>query len=162
MSKHNWIGGRVLRTESSSGTVLLTADETLMSDYHHNEFLGFGTCAPSNFVPDWLYRFLFFPSIRTRDGVPVAAPYGLRKVEAQLLNEGFDVLTVAPSDLKRYIDAAQVLGIYVMDPFGLGPASSTLASVLKREPFLARCFRHMLSRPEVREAKSKGLSIILG
>jgi len=33
--------------------VLLTADRTLMSDYHHYEFVGFGT-----------------------------APYGLRKIEA--------------------------------------------------------------------------------
>jgi hypothetical protein len=37
--------------------ILLTADRTLMSDYHHNEFLGFGTCAPPNVIPNWLYSF---------------------------------------------------------------------------------------------------------
>ena len=42
--------------------ILLTADRTLMSSYHDNEFLGFGTCAPLNFIPEWLYSFLFFPS----------------------------------------------------------------------------------------------------
>jgi len=29
--------------------------------------------------------------------VPVAAPYGLRKIEAQLLMEGFDVAVVDPT-----------------------------------------------------------------
>jgi radical SAM superfamily enzyme YgiQ (UPF0313 family) len=49
-----------------------------------------------------------------------------------------------------------------MDPFGLGPASSTFASVLKKEPFLAQHFRALLSQPEIREAKKRGLKIIVG
>jgi radical SAM superfamily enzyme YgiQ (UPF0313 family) len=49
-----------------------------------------------------------------------------------------------------------------MDPFGLGPASSTLAFVLKKEPFLAQHFRALLGRPEIREAKKRGLKIIVG
>ncbi|MGQ9624336.1 MAG: B12-binding domain-containing radical SAM protein [Candidatus Bathycorpusculaceae bacterium] len=142
--------------------VLLTADRTLMSDYHHNEFLGFGTCAPPNFIPNWLYGFLFFPPIKTKNGFPVAAPYGLRKIEAQLLKEGFDVLTVGPEQLARYITEAKVLGIHVMDPFGLGPASSTFASILKKEPFLSSYFRALVDSPEVKEAKKKGLKIIVG
>jgi radical SAM superfamily enzyme YgiQ (UPF0313 family) len=142
--------------------ILLTADRTLMSDYHHNEFIGFGTCAPPNFLPNWLYSWLFFPPIKTNKGIPIAAPYGLRKIEAQLLSEGFNVLTVDPNHLKKYINEANVLGMHVMDPFGLGPASSTLASVLKKEPFLAQHFRALLSRPEIREAKKSGLKIIVG
>jgi radical SAM superfamily enzyme YgiQ (UPF0313 family) len=133
-----------------------------MSDYHKNEFLGFGTCAPPNFIPDWLYRVLFFPPIKTNEGLPIAAPYGLRKIEAQLLSEGFDVLTVDPDHLQKYMDDAAVLGIHVMDPFGLGPASSTFASVLKKEPFLAQHFRALLSQPKIREAKKRGLKIIVG
>lgn len=142
--------------------ILLTADRTLMSDYHHNEFLGFGTCAPPNVIPDWLYSFLFFPPLRTVDGVPLAAPYGLRKIEAQLVGEGFDVLTVDPDHVGKYIDNAKVLGIHVMDPFGLGPASSTFAAILKKEPFLAQHFRRLLEKPEVRRAKNRGLKIIVG
>jgi hypothetical protein len=79
--------------------IILTADRTLMSDYHKNEFIGFGTCAPPNVIPNWLYSFLFFPPIKTRKGIPVAAPYGLRKIEAKLLSEGFNVLTVDPDHL---------------------------------------------------------------
>ena len=151
-----------LQQESVGGKILLTADQTLMSDYHRNEFIGFGTCAPPNFIPDWLYKWLFFPPVKTLNGIPVAAPYGLRKIEAQLLSEGFDVSTVAPNHLKKYVGEAKVLGIHAMDPFGLGPASSTLASILKKEPFLAQYFRALLDSPEIRKAKKRGLRIIVG
>jgi len=151
-----------LQQESVGDKILLTADQTLMSDYHRNEFIGFGTCAPPNVIPDWLYKWLFFPPAKTLNGIPVAAPYGLRKIEAQLLSEGFDVSTVAPNHLKKYIGKAEVLGIHVMDPFGLGPASSTLASILKKEPFLAQYFRALLNNSEVKKAKKRELKIIVG
>jgi radical SAM superfamily enzyme YgiQ (UPF0313 family) len=133
-----------------------------MSDYHRNEFIGFGTCAPPNVIPDGLYKLLFFPPIKTNSGVPVAAPYGLRKIEAQLLREGFDVMTVDPDNLGGYIDEAKVLGIHVMDPFGLGPASSTFASILKKEPFLAQYFHTLMEKSEITKAKRRGLKIIIG
>ncbi len=145
-----------------SGKIVLTADSTLMSDYRQNEFLGFGTCAPPNFIPNWLYKWLFFPPMKAREGLPVAAPYGLRKIEAQLLDDGFDVTTVDPNHLREYIDEAKVLGIHVMDPFGLGPASTTLASILKKEPFLAQYFRALMCSSDVRKAKRRGLKIIVG
>jgi radical SAM superfamily enzyme YgiQ (UPF0313 family) len=144
------------------GRIVLTADSTLMSDYHHNEFLGFGTCAPPNFVPDSLYRRLFFPAIGTERGVPLAAPYGLRKIEAQLLKEGFSVSTVAPDHLKAYLRDADVLGVHTMDPFGLGPASSTFATIMKKEPFLAQYFRRLLGLREVRKAERNGMKIVVG
>jgi radical SAM superfamily enzyme YgiQ (UPF0313 family) len=142
--------------------VLLTSDRTLMSNYHNNEFLGFGTCAPPNFIPEALYSFLFFPPLKNLKGVPVAAPYGLRKVEAQLLKEGFSVLTVSPDSIGSYMDNAKVLGIYTMDPFGLGPASTTLASILKNEPYLAKYFHLLMDSPAIKNAKAKGLKIVVG
>jgi hypothetical protein len=63
-----------------------------MSNYHNNEFLGFGTCAPPNLIPDWMYIYLFFPSQKSdKNGSPLIAPYGLRKAEAQLTKEGYKV-----------------------------------------------------------------------
>ena len=154
--------GKFVGKASEGCRVVLTADHTLMSDYHHNEFIGFGTCAPPNVIPDWLYKFLFFPPIKTKNGVPVAAPYGLRKIEAQLLMEGFDVATVDPNHLAKYLDSAKVLCIHVMDPFGLGPASSTFAAILKKEPFLAQYFRELMEKREINWAKRRGLKIIIG
>jgi len=52
----------------------------------------------------------------------VTRGYGLRKVEAQLLNGGDEILTADLDNVGYYLDEAKVLGIYVMDPFGLGPA----------------------------------------
>jgi len=142
--------------------VLLTSDRTLMSDYHSNEFVGFGTCAPPNFIPEWLYSYLFFPNMKTTHGIPLAAPYGLRKAEAQLLKDGFNVATVSPNHLKRFLPEAKVLGVHVMDPFGLGPASSTFAAMFQKEPYLAEYFRRLFSKPEILKAKKRGLKIIVG
>jgi radical SAM superfamily enzyme YgiQ (UPF0313 family) len=142
--------------------IVLTADRTLMSNYHNNEFLGFGTCAPPNFIPEWIYSYLFFPPLKTKGGHPNQAPYGLRKTEAQLLKEGFNVETVSPKFLGKYLKNAKVLGIHTMDPFGLGPASTTLASIFKKEPFLAKHFRNLLRSPAVQKAKQNGVKIIVG
>ncbi len=148
--------------EKKGTGVLLTADRTLMSNYHHNEFLGFGTCAPPNFIPEWLYSYLFFPPLKTTNGLPWTAPYGLRKTEAQLLKEGFTVNTVSPKSLKKHLKDAKVLGIHTMDPFGLGPASSTLAAIFKKEPYLAKHFQGLLKSPEIQKAKQDGLKVIVG
>ncbi len=142
--------------------VLLTADRTLMSDYHQNEFLGFGTCAPPNFIPEWLYSYLFFPPLKSKNGSPFTAPYGLRKTEAQLVKEGFNVATVSPNHLKENLDNAKVLGIHTMDPFGLGPASTTLASIFKKEPYLAKYFYALMKNPVLKKAKNNGLKVIVG
>jgi len=142
--------------------IILTADRTLLSNYHNNEFLGFGTCAPPNFIPEFLYSYLFFPPLKTKSGHPCSAPYGLRKTEAQLLKEGFNVETVSPKFLGKYLKDAKVLGIHTMDPFGLGPASTTLASIFKKEPFLAKHFRTLLRSPAVQKAKQNGVKIIVG
>lgn len=142
--------------------VLLTADQTLMSNYHNNEFLGFGTCAPPNFVPEWLYRYLFFPPLKTSNGYPWTAPYGLRKAQAQLVKEGFNVATVSPNHLENHLEGAKVLGIHTMDPFGLGPASTTLASLFKKDPYLVKYFQALMNDPAVKKAKQNGLKVIVG
>jgi radical SAM superfamily enzyme YgiQ (UPF0313 family) len=142
--------------------IVLTSDRTLMSNYHNNEFLGFGTCAPHNFVPDWFYSFLFFPPVKTRHGVPTEAPYGLRKLEAKLLKEGFNVVTVNPDKLGEFSAEAKIIGVHAMDPFGIGPASSTLAAILKKEPFLAQHFRGLLTCRAMKRAKANGAKIVVG
>jgi radical SAM superfamily enzyme YgiQ (UPF0313 family) len=142
--------------------VLLTADRTLMSNYHHNEFLGFGTCAPPNFIPEWLYSYLFFPKVDTQRGHPWTAPYGLRKTEAQLLKEGFNVNTISPNHIAKHLGNAKVLGIHTMDPFGLGPASTTLASLFKKQPYLAKHFHNLLLTPAIQNARRNGLKVIVG
>ncbi|MGD6806452.1 MAG: B12-binding domain-containing radical SAM protein [Candidatus Bathyarchaeia archaeon] len=142
--------------------IILTADRTLMSNYHHNEFLGFGTCAPPNFIPEWLFSYLFFPQLENSQGHPWTAPYGLRKTEAQLVKEGFHVDTLSPMHIQKSLKDAKLLGIHTMDPFGLGPASSTLASIFHKEPYLAKHFQALLLSPEIQKARKNGLKVIVG
>ncbi|MEM3439777.1 MAG: radical SAM protein [Candidatus Bathyarchaeia archaeon] len=143
--------------------IVLTADRTLMSNYRCKEFLGFATSVPPNVVPDWFFERLFFPYVRERDGLPVEAPYGLRKVEAKLLEGGFDVITVRPDRLGRWLDGAKVLGVHAMDPFGVGPSSSTFSRILKSgEPYLVKHFKAVFQSPAVKRAKARGLRILVG
>lgn len=143
--------------------IVLTADRTLMSNYRGKEFLGFATSLPPSVVPDWFFERLFFPYVKERNGLPMEAPYGLRKVEAKLLDGGFDVITVRPDRLGRWIDEAKVLGVHAMDPFGVGPSSSTFSRLLKSgEPYLVKHFRAIFQSPAVRRAKAKGLRILVG
>lgn len=141
--------------------VVLTSDETLMSNHHGKEFLGFGTSAPPNWLPEFIFHYLFFPRMKRVDGSPWQAPYGLRKIEAKLIDEGFEVKTVYPDEIDKY--DPKVIGISVMDPFGWGPSSSTFASVMGTgEPYLAKYFRLMLESDSYRKAKEKGAKTIVG
>jgi radical SAM superfamily enzyme YgiQ (UPF0313 family) len=142
--------------------VVLTADRTLMSNYHNNEFLGFGTCAPPNFIPEWLFSYLFFPHMKSQKGKPETAPYGLRKMEAQLKKDGFKVTVASPNHLNEYLENTKILGIHAMDPFGLGPASTTLATIFKKQPYLAKHFQALLTDPTIKKAKKNGLKIVVG
>ncbi|HDI51559.1 MAG TPA: B12-binding domain-containing radical SAM protein, partial [Bacteroidetes bacterium] len=141
--------------------IILTADKTLMSNHHRKEFLGFGTSAPPNWLPEWFFRFLFFPKIKTISGLPMEAPYGLRKIEAKLIDSGFDVKTVYPDYIDRF--NPKVIGIYVMDPFGWGPSSTTFAGILKTgEPYLAKYFRLLFESSSYKKAKQGGAKTIVG
>ncbi|MCD6331451.1 MAG: B12-binding domain-containing radical SAM protein [Thermoplasmata archaeon] len=141
--------------------VILTCDATLMSNHHGKEFLGFGTSAPPNWIPEWLYKWLFFPRMKKINGLPWQAPYGLRKLEAKLIDEGINALVLSPDDLGRY--EAKVIGIYVMDAFGWGPSSTTFAGIMGTgEPYLAKYFRKLLESRGYKKLKERGAKTIVG
>ena len=142
--------------------VILTCDKTLMSNHHGKEFLGFGTSAPPNWLPEWLFRYLFFPKMKKINGLPLQAPYGLRKIEAKLVDEGIDAVTVDPRDIGNY-NGAKVIGIYVMDPFGWGPSSTTFAGIMKTgDPYNAKYFRLLFESRGYKKLKEKGVKTIVG
>jgi hypothetical protein len=93
---------------------------------------------------------------------PKALMGALRTRLKLTLNEGFRVETVSPNHLRNHLELAKVLGVYTMDPFGLGPASTTLASIFKKEPYLAKHFQALLKNPSLRRAKRNGLKVIIG
>lgn len=142
--------------------VILTCDKTLMSNHHGKEFLGFGASVPPNWLPEWLFKYLFFPKMRKIDGLPVQAPYGLRKIEAKLVDEGIDTVTIDPDDIGNY-EEAKVIGIYVMDPFGWGPASTTFAGIMKTgDPYDAKYFRLLFESNGYKKLKKMEVKTIVG
>uniref|UniRef100_A0A7C4W3X3 B12-binding domain-containing radical SAM protein n=1 Tax=Geoglobus ahangari TaxID=113653 RepID=A0A7C4W3X3_9EURY len=114
--------------------IVLTAPATEMSTHHGKEFLGFGTCTPPSIVPGWFVRLFFYPKVENENGLVRFAPYGLRKVEAALIESGLNVVTVHPYDIGKYLDKAKVVGVSVMDPLGFGPVSVTFSSLLGGTP----------------------------
>jgi len=144
--------------------VVITCDWTMMSNHHGKEFLGFGTTTPAYLLPESVYQRLFFPTMPVdEDGHPRQAPYGMRKIEASLLDAGVDARIVHPSYLDRYMPGkAKVLLISGHDYFGLNPPSSTFSGVMKKEPLNCVNFKRMLTQPHVLEARRGGMKLIAG
>ncbi|MFB5604415.1 MAG: radical SAM protein, partial [Candidatus Nitrosomaritimum aestuariumsis] len=125
--------------------IVLTADRTLMSPYRGLSLATFFGCAPaidphrdkSSFwykilknqvTPKILFDFIcnYIPHT---NGVANFAPYGLRKLEAGLLRDGFrrdEVVVAHPDHIEKFIGPdTQVVGTYEMDPLGMGPVTMT-------------------------------------
>lgn len=128
--------------------IVLTADRTLMSEYHGGVFLGFSACFPRGIIPDSLYFKTFSPPVRTREISAEVAPYGTRKVEAALLRHGFDreeVVVTPPSMIKQAVGVeTKVVGLTETDPLGLAPATSTFKNIWGKESYMEFKLRELL------------------
>ncbi|MDI3498486.1 radical SAM protein [Archaeoglobus sp.] len=106
--------------------IILTADESLTSNYRNVPLLDFLGCAPYDKLPKWVFRILD-TQLPERDGLLLQAPYGLRKVESALLRDGFsreEVAVVHPRKIEMFINTdTRIVALYEMDPFGLGPVT---------------------------------------
>jgi radical SAM superfamily enzyme YgiQ (UPF0313 family) len=147
---------------NSSGTkIVLTASATEMSEYGNNPFVAFVGAFASGPVPKWLIRKYLYPPVEeTADGRAKVAPYGLRKVEAILLANGFseqDVAVVHPSNLDRFVGPdTRVVGISSMDPTGMGYVSKTYSSLVGGgEPMNAVEFKALAKHPAILQYKPK-------
>ncbi|MGA7862358.1 MAG: radical SAM protein [Thermoplasmata archaeon] len=144
--------------------VVITCDWTMMSNHHGKEFLGFGTTTPPYLLPEAVYKSLFFPNMPVDEhGYPQQAPYGMRKIEASLLDAGFDARIVHPGHLDKYMPGeAKVLLISGHDYFGLNPPSSTFGGIMRKETLNCTNFKRMMTQPHVIEARKQGMKIIAG
>ncbi len=125
--------------------VVLSADCTLMSPYRGISLASFFGCAPAldfnrskdsfwyyilknQVTPRVLFDFICNP-IGHNNGIANFAPYGLRKLEASLLSDGYnpgDVVVAHPDYIDKFIGPeTEVVGIYEMDPLGMGPVTMT-------------------------------------
>jgi radical SAM superfamily enzyme YgiQ (UPF0313 family) len=141
--------------------VVLTASATEMSDFYNNSFIAFVTGFAKGSFPLWFLRKALYPPVeRGNDRRARYAPYGLRKVEALLLENGFntsEVAVVHPVDLDAFIGPeTRVVGVSSMDPTGMGYVSKTYSSLVGGgEPMNAIEFRELMSHSRIKEYKPK-------
>ncbi|HIH00717.1 TPA: B12-binding domain-containing radical SAM protein [Thermoplasmata archaeon] len=143
---------------TTGAKIVLTADRTLMSSYNSSQFIGFAACFPK-VLPRWLYTRLFCPPQHVSAEDRLAIPAGLRRIESALMGNGFsqdDVSVAYPTRIDRVVDGStKVIGVSTSDPLGLGPASSTFSSLIRREPYTAHFFRELMSSRAVRSGRAK-------
>ena len=153
--------------------IVLTADRTLMSIYRGISLASFFGCAPAldlnrkkasllyrvlgnQVTPRPLFDFICNPIDHT-NGVAKYAPYGLRKVEAALLRDGYskdEVVVAHPDYIERFIGPeTQVVGTYEMDPLGMGPVTMTFTYGRKQmsyDEFYCRELHHRINAAKTR------------
>ncbi len=151
---------------SGSGVkIVLTASATEMSDFFNNPFIAFfAGFGKGPFPLSFMRKTVYPPVERKPDGRARFAPYGLRKVEAILLESGFtekEVAVVHPDDLEDFIGPeTRVVGISSMDPTGMGYVSKTYSSIIGGgEPMNAVEFQKLVNHTSIKRFKPK---IIVG
>ena len=147
--------------KNSGVKVVLTASATEMSDFYNNTFVAFVAGFAKGPIPLWFLRKTLYPPVeRNDDRRARCAPYGLRKVESLLLENGFDkseVAVVHPFDLDAFIGPdTKAVGISSMDPTGMGYVSKTYSSLVGGgKPMNAIEFRKLVSQRCIRKYKPK-------
>jgi radical SAM superfamily enzyme YgiQ (UPF0313 family) len=146
---------------NSGVKIVLTASATEMSDFFNNPFMAFSAGFGLGPIPVGFARKTLYPPVeRYPDGRAKYAPYGLRKVEAMLLENGFaasDVAVVHPLDLDVFVGSdTKVVGISSMDPTGMGYVSKTYSSIIGGgEPMNAVEFQKLVKHPNIKRFKPK-------
>ena len=166
--------GRFLNRDASIGTnephncgvpIVLTAPVIEMSDFNLNPFIAFTGSFPTKIVPIKILRKFWYPiTPDNNDGSALLAPYGLRKIEALLIEKfGADnVVTCTPYNLSKFVGRkTKVVGISTMDPLGIGFVSRTYTSLVGfgGEPIVAAEFRNLMKHSIWKRYKPK---IIVG
>jgi len=132
-----------------------------MSDFANSPFMAFVAGFGKGPIPLSFARKTLYPPVPCdADGRAKYSPYGLRKVEAMLLENGFsksDVAVVHPENLDRFMGSdTKVLGISSMDPTGMGYVSKTYSSIIGGgEPMNAVEFKKLVKHPSIKEFKPK-------
>jgi radical SAM superfamily enzyme YgiQ (UPF0313 family) len=122
-------------TMSASPAIILTADETMMSQYRGTIFFGFTTCMPRGVFPDWFFFSVFAPPVPRKEGRAVYADSGIRLIESSLLANGFsedEIAVVHPRDLGKVAgEKTRIVSISGHDFLGINPPTSTFADLIR-------------------------------
>ena len=135
--------------------IVLTSDLTMMSSYHGGGLLGFAATLPKSIVPDFAFRRLFCPPVAAApDGSALFAPCGMRKVEAALLEAGFDrseVMVAHPDHLDKAIGSeTEIVSITHDDPLGKIALREIEEMIGRGEPHNRSKFLALINHPLIK------------
>jgi len=138
--------------------IVLTASRTDMSDFEDDAFTAFLCTFPRLLAGIQVKKYL--KPCADEDGTCRFAPYGLRKVEALLVEEfGRENVVVAhPLTLNRFVGLkTQLIGISVHDPMGLAYVSMTYNSLIGfgGESLNQHEFKRLMENPVFRNFEGK-------
>ncbi len=143
--------------------VVLTADYTLMTDFREIPLATFFSCIPTDYRISRLVFRILAPEPPHDNGRAIIAPYGLRKIEASFLNDGFrreDVVVVLPDHVREFLGPdTEAVGLYEMDPLGLGPVSMSFTNGGRLTPYTKHKFFELMRLLNVPDRKFK---IVMG
>jgi radical SAM superfamily enzyme YgiQ (UPF0313 family) len=150
----------------NNGTkIILTASEIEMSHFGDDPFGAFA--GSFLLIPDFLKPFYMPKEDDLQNGRAKVAPYGLRKAEALLLDNGFDeadVAVVHPKNLNRFIGPdTRIIGISSMDPLGIAYVSLTYSNMfaLGSEPRNRVEFRKLLRKTRIAKIHDRGQAKVI-
>nr|MDO8099332.1 radical SAM protein [Candidatus Njordarchaeota archaeon] len=133
----------------SGSEVILTADRTNLMNHNATFLSGFLASLPRERIPRtirWIVERIIFPKITPKNGQLRYAVYGLRKIEAALIENGMKVSVLPDHALDRLNDSTRVIGVSAMDPLGIGPATSTAVGLFGGTAFNRYFFEEMMER----------------
>lgn len=141
--------------------ILLTADRSVMNNFHLKGHIAFPFYGSGEMFPNWLYKILVGKPKHIK-GIAKYAPYPLRKVESFLIDSGLDILTVCPEYLKKYIKNAKILGIHTVDPLGFASKPYFYESIKGKEQYSVTSLKKLIEQSCIKNARARGLKIIVG
>jgi radical SAM superfamily enzyme YgiQ (UPF0313 family) len=158
-------GNGTSAAENGGVPIVLTASEMEMSDFNLNLVASFTGSFPLRYIPQSFLKRILYPSDPCKeDGTVRFAPYGLRKVEALLINEfGKENVVIShPRSVDMFVGPnTKIVGISTMDPLGDAFVSRTYSSILGfGGKSLNRIeFEKLISHPSLKKHKPR---IIVG
>ncbi|NQT21421.1 MAG: B12-binding domain-containing radical SAM protein [Planctomycetes bacterium] len=152
--------------KSNGYQVVLTADSTLMANYTLL-FDGMLAASQTTTTPSPIMKALLMPRLSGGSVRARVAPMGLRRIEAALVEGGFDPAELAVVDYAHLRDAigpaTRIVGVSSGEPCGLGMNTSTMTAIAGGKIYPLAMFRKLMS--EVRRllsARSPSARVILG
>ena len=145
---------------------VLVSDTTLSHDYKNFPLLDFLPSAPSELLPQRIYKYLKGKPPPDINGRASRATYPLRKLEAALLQKykPEDVVVAHEDHIEQFIgDDTEIIGVTTMDPFGFAPLTMSYSLLFgaKGPAYVEKEFRQLTARIN-RARKGKKAKLVVG